>query len=250
MAWGYAFRAIGHTILTIATLGILLPRQTFWLEKYITDRSWYGDAKFEQTGKWTELYPAMKHIFIGIAIVIVGTGGSALLGLPGLAATLGFVGYAWLLVGFVHYRVRSFVYLTGAKVLDDAITFEATPSTATIDKRILLGGHALGLLMGLVFAVLGFALAVVLEPAFQALQAGNVMGFGIAAVLLVVAYVAALAVAGALVLVWITQPIIAHVIMSITVKDAEALNRIRQRAADSGADAEGFADALDVGGAI
>jgi uncharacterized membrane protein YjgN (DUF898 family) len=32
-AWGYALRAIGHWFLTIATLGLLLPRQTFYLEK-------------------------------------------------------------------------------------------------------------------------------------------------------------------------------------------------------------------------
>src|SRR6056297_2440509 len=49
-AWGYAFRAIGHWILTIVTLGALLPRQTFCLEKYMADRTWYGNGKFEQHG--------------------------------------------------------------------------------------------------------------------------------------------------------------------------------------------------------
>jgi len=40
------------------------------------------------------------------------------------------------------------------------------------------------------------------------------------------------------------------VISSITVQGADRLADIRQRAHDTGADAEGFADALDVGGAI
>ena len=54
-AWGYAFRVIGHSILTALTLGILLPRQTFLLEKYMTNRSWFGTAKFQQGGKWLSL---------------------------------------------------------------------------------------------------------------------------------------------------------------------------------------------------
>jgi len=70
-------------------------------------------------------------------------------------------------------------------------------------------------------------------------------------VLFVVAlYVLALAMAGALSLVWITQPIIDHIVNSLKVQNAEHLNAIKQRAHDTGADAEGFADALDVGGAI
>ena len=55
---------------------------------------------------------------------------------------------------------------------------------------------------------------------------------------------------GALSLVWIVQPVIAHVVGAITVRGADRLADIRQRVHDSGADAEGFADALDVGGAI
>lgn len=57
-AWGYALRAIGYYILTALTLGILRPRQTFYLEKYMTDRSFYGDARFEQTGRCQAPYGA------------------------------------------------------------------------------------------------------------------------------------------------------------------------------------------------
>src|SRR6056297_4057998 len=71
-AWGYALRAIGHWLLTIVTLGILLPRQTFWLEKYKTDRSWYGDGRFVQEGRWSALYPAMTHLLIGVGFILAG----------------------------------------------------------------------------------------------------------------------------------------------------------------------------------
>src|SRR6056297_3230964 len=124
-AWGYALRALGHWIATIATLGILLPWQTFRLEKFMTDRSWYGDAQFRQDGKWTALYPAMKHLAIGLVVLV---GGGILGGVAGSGAIVviaGIVGYIWLLVGMVSYRVKSFIYLTENKVLDDTVRFEA-----------------------------------------------------------------------------------------------------------------------------
>ena len=51
-------------------------------------------------------------------------------------------------------------------------------------------------------------------------------------------------------MIWIVQPIIAHFVESVSVLNSGALASIRQRAADGGADAEGIADALDIGAAI
>ena len=56
--------------------------------------------------------------------------------------------------------------------------------------------------------------------------------------------------AGALSLVFITEPVIMHVVCETRVLNIDAMAAIRQRVADKGADAEGFADALDWGGAI
>ena len=72
-AWGYVLRAIGYGFLAAITLGILLPLQTFKLEKYMADRSYYGSARFTQEGKWSDLYKAMTHILIAIGIVVVTT---------------------------------------------------------------------------------------------------------------------------------------------------------------------------------
>ncbi|MGB3316265.1 MAG: DUF898 family protein, partial [Albidovulum sp.] len=157
-AWGYVWRAIGHGLLTALTLGILLPRQTFWLEKYKTDHSYYGDQRFNQGGKWTRLYGAMKHIFIGIGLVIAGsvvtvlnsTGGE-----PGGVAILGFVvvavGYAWGVVGYIYYNVHAFRYLTGEKTLAGA-GFHAEPSTGKIIGISLLGMLIVGAIAGVIFA--------------------------------------------------------------------------------------------------
>ena len=54
----------------------------------------------------------------------------------------------------------------------------------------------------------------------------------------------------ALSFVLITQPIISHIVDNAALSGAEHLNFIQQREEDEGADAEGFADALDIGGGI
>ena len=71
-AVGYAWRALLYFGLSIVTLGALMPLATFRLEKYMTDRMWYGDANFEQQGQWWGLYPAMKHLLIALAVLVLG----------------------------------------------------------------------------------------------------------------------------------------------------------------------------------
>ena len=122
-AWGYVWRAIGHYLLTIITLGILLPRQSFYLEKYMSDRSWYGDAKFEQGGRWLDLYSGMKHLLYGLLVLFLGLGCISILSAYGLGATLLFVGYIWMMVGWVNYRIFAFNYLTKNKILDGQVGF-------------------------------------------------------------------------------------------------------------------------------
>lgn len=240
-AWGYVWRAMAHWALTLLSLGLLLPRQTFWLEKYMTDRSWYGDARFVQLGSWRRMYGAMRHILIGVALMLAGAVAGALerpiLGVSSLS-----VGLVWFAVGLVSYRVRSFAYLTAQKVLGGDIRFVAAPRTGRIIGQMIAGSIVIGLLAGMIMGVAGGAMA--------ALIGLEVVPLGVAIVPGVVLYMVALAMVASLSLVWIVQPILAHVVRSIRVINAGALARIRQRPGDTGADAEGFADALDVGGAF
>lgn len=243
-AWGYAFRAIGHYLLTVITLGVLLPRQSFYLEKFMTDRSFYGDARFEQGGRWQALYAAMKHIFIGLGSMIVG-GILAAAVSPVLGSIVAIVGYFWLFIGFVYYRVKSFAYLANTKTLGGQVTFTADPSTGVILKTVILGGLAVGLAAGIAFAIMG--------GVFAAVVSSGGMGAGPSFAVIVpvaIAYLLVIVALGALSLVMIIQPVIAHLVGTLHVNNAEALAGIHQRAYDAGADADGFADALDVGGAI
>lgn len=252
-AWGYVWRAIGHYFLTLITLGILAPRASFYLEKYMTDRTWYGDARFEQDGKWTALYPAMKHLFIGAGFIIVGVALAALFEAIVAAILLSIVGYIWMIVGAVYYRVQAFNYLTAHKVLDDKIGFYSEVKTSTVIFTYIVGILIIGAVSSIAFTalfVVGFVGAFVTGMSFEASLSGSMVGAVALAIFGVVGYIAILLSLGALSLVIIVQPIIAHLVDGVQVHGAEHLDDITQRSADLGADAEGFADALDIGGAI
>lgn len=249
-AWGFVWRALGYGFLAVITLGILTPLQTFNLEKYQADRSYYGSARFTQTGKWTDLYSAMKHLLIGIGILVVSGSlavGAAISESIGLAAFGGFgvfVGYIWVIIGSIHYGVQSFAYLTANKVLGDDIRFTAAPRTGFVIKTYIVGGLLVGLLASVAFGIVA-TIAAAFIPLLQ--NGGGIIAFSI---VMAVGYVVALVLTQALSLILITQPILAHYIEKLEIVNADSLNRIAQREAETGVDAEGFADALDIGGAI
>jgi uncharacterized membrane protein YjgN (DUF898 family) len=251
-AWGYVARALGYGFLTMISLGILAPLAVFRLEKYMTDRSYYGSARFTQNGKWTKLYGAMKHVFIGLAFILVGGGLIAFGGAQDAAALaiLGgvgmFVGYIWIIIGSVYFGVRSFGYLTSHKALDGEVTFVSEPRTGHVIKTYLLGLLLLSVLASVAFGIVGILVAGFMPM----MQDGNPFAIGVIAVVGVVGYLVGLVVIQALNLVLIFQPILGHYLTTITVENPAALDGIRQRAAETGLDADGFADALDIGGAI
>jgi uncharacterized membrane protein YjgN (DUF898 family) len=244
-AGGYALRAMGYLALTVVSLGLLWPLMTYRLEAYMTDRSLYGNARFRQGGRWTGLYSAYLHVLVGGGLVLA----AAAFGVAGadwMAGVLGTLGVIWGIVGLVIYRVRAFGYLMSHKMLDGGLGFAAAPRAGTVVwayiKGVLIVGLLGGIASAMIFAPLGM-LAVGIEDASDFVQ----LEF---AVLTVVLYLLFLTVFGTLTLVFINQPILAVFVGSVTVTGAEGLDRIRQSQADAGADAEGFADALDVGGAF
>lgn len=241
-AWGYAFRALGLYLLTFLTVGLLLPLATFKLEKYMADRSWYGDARFEQGGHWARLYPAMKHVFFGLAILLLGLGAAAGLQSAGLAVLAILVGYVWLMVGAVYYRIHAMRYLWSHRWLDGEIYFDAQPRTGEIVKIWIVGSILISIFAGVLIFVLGGVLTALFTLGPDVIMAAGLLG--------IVSYIATLVVIGAMTLIFITQPSIEHFVTTFTLHNKLALDKIRQRAAAEGVDAEGFADALDVGGAF
>ncbi|MEH7828935.1 DUF898 family protein [Gemmobacter denitrificans] len=244
-AAGYVWRALLLTLITALSLGLLYPLMSFRLDKYMTDRAWYGDARFEQSGRWTALYRYMIPFAAGVVVMFGGIALGAITKGGTLVTVLIFTGVATFYFGLIYYPIRAAAYLTSHRVLGGQIRFTANPSVWRIIGILIGGGIAIT-----VIALITFGL-----PAWlfgQTLRTGGIsqlsgpLGFGVALGI----YLVGLVFFSALALAWITQPLLCHVLGTITVLNIEATDHIHQRAADKGADAEGFADALDVGAAF
>lgn len=244
-AGGYMLRGLLYLALTVGTLGLLWPLMTFRLESYMTERTWYGTARFRQGGRWTGLYRAYGQVLSGMALFAAGIGLSVASG-GGMAVATLTLGLTWMVVGLIVYRVQAFAYLMSHKEMDGGLGFRAEPRTKTVVWLYIKGVMIVGLLGGvasaMIFAPLG-TMMVGIEEASQLVQLEI-------AVLGVLSYLLVLTVFGALTLVFVSQPILGHFVDSVTVTGVPALDIVRQRVSDRGADAEGLADALDMGGAF
>jgi len=253
-AWGYAWRAAVHWLITLASLGILWPRMAFALEKYRVDRTFYGTARLEQGGRWTMLLPAMKSLYSAAAI-------SAVAGVmiwssdnPMWALAFLLTG-PWALYGMAKWRADSFRLLTGAKRMA-GVQFQAQPRSGRV-LGIYLGGYTLAYLciVAAVVAVmftLGMALAAGLSMNPQAILEGDfssIPGWS-ATFFFVMGYFAIFVLWGVFTHVFVTLPLAQHFAEETEVLQPELLAKITQRARDEFAEAEGFADALDVGAAL
>lgn len=244
-AGGYMLRGLVYLALTVLSLGLLWPLMTFRLEAYMTERTWYGTARFRQGGTWRGLYSAYSHVLVGMGMLVA----AFAFGVAGerwMAGVSGFIGAIWLVVGLIVYRVRAFAYLMSHKEMDGGLGFRAEPRTGTVVWLYIKGVLIVGLLGGVasaaIFAPVG-ALVAGIEEASDLMRI-EIALFG------ALSYLLLLTVFGALSLVFISQPILGHFVGSVTVTGAQALEAVRQRVADGSADAEGLADALDMGGAF
>lgn len=189
----------------------------------------------------------MKHIlFAALLLMAIGVLLALAPGAGKLAVVLGICAYVWGICGLVYYKVRSFAYLAGQKTLGGVTGFTSAPSTGTVIGIYIGGFLIVGLVAGAALAVATGVAAALVGAAVGPGAAPAPAGIAVIAVL----YLGALVLVGALSIVFITQPTIAHFAGTLGIQNPAALDAIRQRAADSGADAEGFADALDVGAGI
>ncbi|MGF1503270.1 MAG: DUF898 family protein [Paracoccaceae bacterium] len=262
-AFGYMFRALGYSLLTAITLGLLYPYQHFKLVKYMTDRAWYGDLRFRQDGSWLELFSQWLWIYIILAIIGVLAWGfvenpeNPAAYFFGTLAIL-FGGFV-LLIFFFRYFVCAFRVFWNNRTLGEA-SFTNNVSTARVLGIYIGGTLATTVCAGLLTAGVGAiayyaAFQVIDENAFLAALESEEQMLQImssAPILLagLVTYLVFVALAIAFGQVFISQPVLRAQVAAMTVLNPAALSESQQREADAAAEAGGFADALgvDVGG--
>ena len=256
-AWGYAWRAALYWALAIVTLGLLYPLKAFRLEKYLVDRTHFGSLTFRQGGRWTMLYGPMKHALIAVVLMAVPFGIAVATDNEAWLALM-MLGGVWAGFGGAYWRANSWRVLADHKELG-SVRFRSSPRAGRVLGIWLLGGLLIYLcILALVFAVMMGVVALLaasastemleflsnLEDNFSAIPAWifTLVGLGI--------YFSFFLLGSALSHTFITLPMAAHFAEETQILNPEALASIDQRARDEFAEAEGFADALDVGAAL
>ncbi len=284
-AWGYAGRALVHWGVTIVSLGLLWPRMTFSLEKYMTDRTYFGSARLYQGGRWTMLYRAAIPFVFALLLLLGGVcwmafidpvvvsseitydgvrrsveemldGGAPALPVVGLERLLIFpLALAGLIYGAIHYRFVS------RRLMANHKTSEGIAISSRLSGPRVVSIYVLGVFIAYFTLVLGIVALVVLGV--MMLGSGVLLGVdmagyapgldlprGVAIAALAAFYLAIFLMWNVLYTTFVTFPLIRHMAKTTSLPQRSGLQHISQRSRDEFAEAEGFAEALDLGAAI
>jgi uncharacterized membrane protein YjgN (DUF898 family) len=259
-AWSYAGRAILLNLLTAVTLGALYPLQHFRLTKFMTDRTWFGDLKFEQGGKWTALMGYWAWVYL--AILLTAGAVAAIVIFPedpviaGGAALIVSFSYLGVFVAMLRYRVAAFRYLWTNRTLGDA-RFRNDVDTGEVIGITIAGSAGVGLaaffvaLVVMVAGAIGWIALVGIDGIEQIAEqveqqkAGGKAAWPMLAIV-VLGYLSAIPAAIAFTQIFLTRPILRRQAVGMQIANAAALARARQRDHDEALEAGGFADALGV----
>jgi uncharacterized membrane protein YjgN (DUF898 family) len=254
----YMLRALGLALLAVATLGFMVPYMDFRLRKFAVDRSWFGTLRFRQEGAWTGFLRPWLGVMGAILLVVLGAAAAfATRGNPAAIAIV-VIGYVALLPAMVNYQVASFRYAADHSVLGDALRFRSDVRTGRVIGIWVVGSILVGVIAiaaSVVTGVLGLvvarAIGVVFDPSAFFAPGGPPPTAGTAGlVILGVTYLVAIVVTSAFAQVLITQPVLRTYIVTMAVSGQGALDLALQRPQERMSEAEGFADALDVGAAF
>ena len=283
-AWGYAGRALLYWALTIVTLGLLWPRMTFLLEKYRTDRTFFGSVRLIQGGHWTMLYRAAVPFIIALVLcggwafwlILVDPLWPTSMTFDGMIDTVAtaiatetpvdelnrpgrlFLLPAFLMIliyGAVHYRWVSKRLMADAKHAP-GVTFQSRLRAPRVFGIYLLGNFLAYLvlvfgIMVMILLALPLMFAEALDPQLTASMDGwaslprivHLLALGLL-------YLAAFLLWGVLHNTFVTFPLMRHMAQTTTLPEMRGLQEVSQRERDAFAEAEGFAEALDLGAAI
>ena len=253
-AWSYAWRALVYWALALGSGTLLWPLMTHRLEKFRIDRTWYGDRQLHQGGRARDLVKGMVPIWVTLVVIGLVVGNAYYL--EDVEAALGTLLFAVpvLAISWGWYVVRSFRVLTAAKTAG-AIGFRSRARAPRV-IGIYVFGYGLttiltsiaGLIAGLLLLAMMFAGA---GMEFSLDDLDNLSGPGIALqVFSFATYFLIFVIWATLRHVFVTLPIWRHYAETLEIVGSESLHDIQQRDRDEHREAEGFAEALDLGAAI
>ncbi|MFK7836100.1 MAG: DUF898 family protein [Sulfitobacter sp.] len=284
-AWGYAFRALWYWFLTIISLGILWPRMTFLLEKYRTDRTFFGSARLVQQGRWQMLFKAARPLLLSLLVLLAAiiwtfgldpvfpdqeeAGTELVQGLEALfegrTVTANWenperlllipLALAGMLFGAIWYNWVSKRIMAQHKV-GPGIQFASSLSGARVTLIYVLGNFIayvvllLGIMALILLAAVAFSDNLALLTDLPGADEMSDVPRWLTLSLLGVAYLGFFLLWGVLYNTFVTFPLMRHMARTTSLPVALGLPLISQRARDEFAEAEGFAEALDLGAAI
>jgi uncharacterized membrane protein YjgN (DUF898 family) len=257
-AWGFALLSVLLWTLAIVTAGLLRPYAQYKLAKYVADRTWYGNMKFEQGGSWAGLFAQWIWLYIICGMMALAMWGMAADKNNPATLVIGFaimgVGSFALVFMLLRYEVVTFRYLWEHRTMGD-VTFTCDISPAKVIRVYVIGSLAVTIFTTIVILVVmaaSAALAYVFvgPEQFDAMirmrALGGTGGDVVSVAMVVVMYAAALVASFAFSHIFLIQPILQRKVESLTIHNVQLLSMSRQRAHDQAAEAGGFADALGV----
>jgi uncharacterized membrane protein YjgN (DUF898 family) len=252
--WAYAVRAAGWGLLTILTLGAVLPWREAALERYKMRHCYYGDLEGSFEGRGSELFKrgwklwlaALSPLLVGFVLAIVSAGHKA----PVAAGVVGLVTLIWLIaLPFIYGAFKAIEWrwwISGIRFGE--VSFESDlPS---------------GALYGLYWKVIGWFLLIdVIFSAYLFACIGLIVGFGNVARMaagaqgsiavtaaLIVGYLGIIVAVNVMLRVYLLRDVWARAAASTTVYGLEAAANVAAKGDLANALGEGLAGSLDIVG--
>lgn len=262
--WAYAARAVLWDLLTILSLGLLLPWRESSLERYRMRHTYFGDLQgaFAATG-WVlfkrgwwlwlmAILPVTLLVFAGLSAVLVEKG---LVSTPNFdrdkaMLLLGLSILLWLpalFFGLPFYRAITTRWRL------EGIRFGEFFLASNLRKRSVLWAYTKAMLIGgIVLSIGGIIVQVIVESlglSLEGMDQGRAPTTGVM-ILIAGSYIVALLVYAVIFLQFITRGVWELTVNSVSVFNIAALDAATARGMAAGSVGEGLADALDFGGGI
>jgi uncharacterized membrane protein YjgN (DUF898 family) len=252
--WDYAWRAGLWMLLTVATLGLVLPWAQAALERFKIGNTFYGDlpARLDTTGG--ALFRKVWWLWAATVVMIALTAGLAFLS-PPAAGIMGTLITLWLPFGYAFYKAHEWRWWVSGIRFGDVRFESKLPETALVDLYwIVIGWSWLIMVVLFVWIIAVFGLAYLFAAvggdgpeAFKTMMQDPV-AMGSIVFVLVLGYLACALALGVVMRMYLRRDVWARVAASTVVYNLAAADNVVARGDAVNALGEGFADSFDVGG--